>query len=295
MMVIIINIFSQDSKKRKKKPHAKSYFKKYTKNFDLSEINNSKTVDEVITYRMLKINELIPTIDSLEQKISSENNKDIDNIYNGYLLQKRNINNKSNKKSIKDTFKIKNKLVTNNHNKKQKDTLNVFNKSLMTLFNKKEKVKIYDLAITTSKSNYKKIENREQLLNTKISNLNLHKIALHKKLSLAISCFILFFIGAPLGAIIRKGGMGLPMVLAIVLFLTYYFIGIFAENFAEKAAIPSVLGAWLSTIILLPLGIILTRNATSDKGIFSTDGLVLFFNKIWLKITKENKEDSNLI
>jgi lipopolysaccharide export system permease protein len=165
----------------------------------------------------------------------------------------------------------------------------------MTLFNKKEKVKIYDLAITTSKSNYKKIENREQLLNTKISNLNLHKIALHKKLSLAISCFILFFIGAPLGAIIRKGGMGLPMVLAIVLFLTYYFIGIFAENFAEKAAIPSVLGAWLSTIILLPLGIILTRNATSDKGIFSTDGLVLFFNKIWLKITKENKEDSNLI
>ena len=292
------DIFSKDPKKRKKKPHAKSYFKKYTKNFDLSEINNSKTVDEVITYRMLKINELIPTIDSLEQKISSENNKDIDNIYNGYLLQKRNINNKSNKKnkkSIKDTFKIKNKLVTNNHNKKQKDTLNVFNKSLMTLFNKKEKVKIYDLAITTSKSNYKKTENREQLLNTKISNLNLHKIALHKKLSLAISCFILFFIGAPLGAIIRKGGMGLPMVLAIVLFLTYYFIGIFAENFAEKAAIPSVLGAWLSTIILLPLGIILTRNATSDKGIFSTDGLVLFFNKIWLKITKENKEDSNLI
>jgi lipopolysaccharide export system permease protein len=89
--------------------------------------------------------------------------------------------------------------------------------------------------------------------------------------------------------------MGLPMVLAIVLFLTYYFIGIFAENSAEKAAIPSLLGAWLSTIILLPLGIVLTKNATSDKGIFNTDGIVLFFTKIWSKITKENKKDSNLI
>jgi lipopolysaccharide export system permease protein len=283
------DITTKDPKKRKNKPHAKSYFKKYTKNFDLSAINNTKKVDEVITYRMLKINELIPTIDSLEQKILKENNKDIDNLYSGYLL-----NNKVNsKKILREPLKTKNNKVKKNS--KKRDSVKFFDKPLLSLFNKNEIVDIYDLGISTSKNNFKKIENREKMLDNKISNLNLHKIALHKKLALALSCFILFFIGAPLGAIIRKGGMGLPMVLAIVLFLTYYFIGIFAENSAEKAAIPSLLGAWLSTVILLPLGIVLTKNATSDKGVFSTDGIVLFFSKIWLKITKENKEDSNLI
>lgn len=112
-------------------------------------------------------------------------------------------------------------------------------------------------------------------------------MALHKKFALAFSCFILFFVGAPLGAIIRKGGMGLPMVIAIVLFLAYWFIGIFAENSAEKGAIPTFLGAWFSTLIMLPLGIMLTRNATSDKGIFNTEGITLFFSRIWNKITRE--------
>jgi lipopolysaccharide export system permease protein len=82
-------IISKDPKKRLKKPYAKSYFKKYTKNFDLSTLNKSKKVDEVITYRMLKISELISTIDSLECKISNGNNKDIDNLYNGYLLYQK--------------------------------------------------------------------------------------------------------------------------------------------------------------------------------------------------------------
>ena len=84
------------------------------------------------------------------------------------------------------------------------------------------------------------------------------------------------------------------MVLAILLFLTYYFIGIFAENSAEKGALPTLIGAWLSTIILLPLGIILTRNATSDKGVFNTEGITIFFSTIWSKISKNKKGDSNL-
>ena len=115
-------------------------------------------------------------------------------------------------------------------------------------------------------------------------------MALQKKFALAVSCFLLFFVGAPLGAIIRKGGMGLPMVIAIILFLTYWFIGIFAENSAEKGAIPTFVGAWLSTMIMLPLGIMLTKNATSDKGIVNTDGITTFFSNIWSKITKDKKE-----
>ena len=71
---------------------------------------------------------------------------------------------------------------------------------------------------------------------------------------------------------------------------TYWFIGLFAENSAEKGAIPTFFGAWLSTVIMLPLGIMLTKNATSDKGIVNTDGITIFFSKIWAIISKEKKE-----
>ena len=92
-----------------------------------------------------------------------------------------------------------------------------------------------------------------------------------------------FFVGAPLGAIIRKGGLGLPMVVAIILFLTYYFIGVFASNYAKEGNINEILGAWLPTLIMLPLGISLTRRATADKGLIGFghifDGIKNLFKK----------------
>jgi len=296
------DIPTRDPKKRKKRPHTKSYFKKYTKNFDLSKlINSGPTPEDVVTHRMLKINELIPTIDSLEQQITISSNKDIENLYNGlglHITKKKTL-----KKSFPKDSLIKRPPITSKNEinklpvikKEKKDSIALFNGNLIDLFSDKEKEAIYQLAISSSSSSYTQIENRELLTEFKIATLNQHKIALHKKFALAFSCFILFFVGAPLGAIIRKGGMGLPMVLAILLFLTYYFIGIFAENSAETQVIPTVLGAWLSTIVILPLGILLTRNATSDKGVFNTDGITTFFSTLWNKITKEKKEDSNLV
>ncbi len=300
------DMYSKDPKKKKSKPHVKSSFEKYIKNIDPSKLNKTKKAKEVVTYRMLKINKLIPVIDSLEKKITKNNKKDLDNIYNGYLLQKRKRKIKKiskdtivrkSKRILTDTTRLKNtfdKKFTNKYRVKQikKDTTPYNKESIMPLFSDKDKIEIYKMALTNSKSNLKKIENREKILDNSKSNLNLHKLALQKKFALAFSCFILFFIGAPLGAIIRKGGMGLPMVLAIVLFLSYYFIGLFAENFAKKGQIPTFLGAWLSTFILFPLGIILTKNATSDKGVFSIDGISSFFIKIWKKIT--HKKDSNI-
>ena len=95
----------------------------------------------------------------------------------------------------------------------------------------------------------------------------MHILSLHKKFALAFSCIILFFVGAPLGAIIRKGGLGLPMVIAIVLFLAYYFFGVFSSNYAKEGSIHPILGAWLPTMIMLPLSIWLTRRATADRGL----------------------------
>jgi lipopolysaccharide export system permease protein len=295
------DIKSRDPKKRKKAPHAKSSFEKYTMNIDLSEFNKVDlgVKGKGITYRMLKINELVPTIDSLEQKITKENNKEIDNLYNEFALH-RAINNQTSKKEITEkkstTKNVVNPLTPRKdigikrEQKKVTTTAPLFKGNILSLFTKKEKISILDFAISNSNTSFKQIEIREQRLKNKTSNLNLHKMALHKKFALAVSCFLLFFVGAPLGAIIRKGGMGLPMVIAIILFLTYWFIGLFAENSAEKSAIPTFIGAWLSTIIMLPLGIMLTKNATSDKGIVNTDGITIFFSKIWAIISKEKKE-----
>ncbi len=120
----------------------------------------------------------------------------------------------------------------------------------------------------------------------------MHILSLHKKYALAFSCIILFFVGAPLGAIIRKGGLGLPMVIAIVLFLIYYFIGVFADNSAKEGNIHPILGAWLSTLIMLPLGVFFTKRATADKGMMDFGVIIDFFKKIFKK-KKKNRVDNN--
>ena len=91
---------------------------------------------------------------------------------------------------------------------------------------------------------------------------------------------------------VRKGGLGLPMVIAIVLFLIYYFLGVFAENYSKKGNIHPMLGAWLSTLVMLPLGVILTRRATADKGLMSFGVITDFFKNLIKKDKKAEDEDT---
>src|SRR5690606_25569862 len=126
-------------------------------------------------------------------------------------------------------------------------------------------------------------------LSSRYKFYNSHILSLHQKYALALSCIILFFVGAPLGAIIRKGGLGLPMVVAIILFLTYYFIGVFAGNYAKEGNIHPILGAWLPTVIMLPLGIFLTRRATADKGLMSFGNVLDFIKDLFKRKRIEHR------
>jgi lipopolysaccharide export system permease protein len=125
---------------------------------------------------------------------------------------------------------------------------------------------------------------KELLIRYKIYNM--HALSLHKKYALALSCIVLFFVGAPLGAIIRKGGLGLPMVIAIVLFLTYYFLGVFTYNYAKEGNISPFFGAWIPTLVMLPLGIFLTKRATEDKGMVQFGSIIDFFKNIFVRKRK---------
>ena len=143
------------------------------------------------------------------------------------------------------------------------------------VFNTKKKVELVDVTLRTISGSKQIIISKKTTLKISNEQLNRHLISLHEKFALGFACIILFFVGAPLGALIRKGGIGLPMVIAILLFLTYHFIGIFATNSAKKGGFNPILASWFSTLIMLPLGVFLTRRATTDKGLFDFDSILL--------------------
>ncbi len=102
----------------------------------------------------------------------------------------------------------------------------------------------------------------------------------HRKFTLPFACFIFFFIGAPLGAIIRKGGLGMPVIVSVIFFIIYYIISATGERFSRELVTSPVIGMWLSSVIILPLGIILTYKATTDSTFFNIEVYIRFFQKL---------------
>lgn len=102
-------------------------------------------------------------------------------------------------------------------------------------------------------------------------NLRQHEIEWHRKISLSVACLVLFLIGAPLGSIIRKGGLGSPLVFAIIFFMLFYFSSTTGEKFAKEGTLDPALGMWLSTIFLVPIGMFLTYKAMRDSQLFNKE------------------------
>lgn len=111
----------------------------------------------------------------------------------------------------------------------------------------------------------------------------------HRKLTLSAACFILFLIGAPLGAIIRKGGMGLPLVISILFFLAYHIASITGEKFARESIIPAWEGMWLSSAILFPIGLFLIFKATHDSRLFDSEAYSQLVKKIAARFSSKKQ------
>jgi lipopolysaccharide export system permease protein len=107
-----------------------------------------------------------------------------------------------------------------------------------------------------------------------------YSIEWHRKLSFSMACLVLFFIGAPLGSIIRKGGFGMPLVMAILFFLVFHLLNIFGEKLAKEGALSVIVGMWLSVIVLIPVGAFLTYKAMHDSQLFSKEFYFRTFKKI---------------
>ena len=120
-----------------------------------------------------------------------------------------------------------------------------------------------------------------------------YQIEFHRKFTLAMACLLFFFIGAPLGSIIRKGGIGIPLVITVVFFTFYFAISIIGEKLSKSSPLPVWFGMWLSSIILLPICVFLTYHATTDSSVLSPDTYSKFIDNLkQLKIFKKRHEDT---
>ena len=161
--------------------------------------------------------------------------------------------------------------------------------SLFYFLSAERKEKLVSLAQNFARSAKSYIESSYKDLNGRRKWIRKHQIEWHRKFTLSFACIVLFFIGAPLGAIIRKGGLGMPVVVSVLFFILYYIISITGEKFVREDVIPAYQGMWLSSVILLPLGFFLSYKAATDSVILSLDSYVAFFQKIF-KAKKDKDE-----
>jgi lipopolysaccharide export system permease protein len=248
----------KEFRQRRKAPHIKSHFEKYTLNVDLAHLNNVDFDEETAPTRanMLTIKDLDYTIDSLVTKKEEE-----------YVSLSKSMYNRSTATTLGGNITI-----IEEEKKYNGD-------DILDLFRPNQKLMVVDLAINNVKSTNQIIQAKKKQYFEYNKNLNKHIIYFYDKFALAFACVILFFIGAPLGALIRKGGLGLPIIVAILLFLTYHFIGIFAKNSAEDGSLNPAIAPWFSTLVMFPLSVYLTNRATKDRTLLDLDAMLVPIKK----------------
>ncbi|MFN2262187.1 MAG: LptF/LptG family permease [Psychroflexus sp.] len=285
---------------RRKIPFAKSSFEKYVLNIDLSDMNDVDLEDESLKhpYKMLNTSELIIQLDSFSRDYMKSRDRyyTIISQRNGLSRTLNSLHSNRPDSVTTDVRKIPKKvnldIETNPQDTAETDSVetkkHVFEStSLDSLFwelPSRQRSQIFSVSINSINSIMPQISSKSNQFKQKHMLLNKIEMSLHSKYALPFACVILFFIGAPLGAIIRKGGLGLPMVVAILLFLTYHFIGLFASNSAEGGSLSPFLGSWLSTLILFPMSVYLTYRATTDQGFVNLDVITVPIRSLFKKI-----------
>ena len=234
------------NKKDEKRPLQRSQFKQDILRFDMSDFGMKRTSEELYRnhYAMMNNAQLTVAIDSIYSKSNAKLN-----------LFKSNISDK-----IEVDFQ---KLESNF---KRKDLNMAYYPS-----------KVYANAISS-------VKYLKSILNNTISDQNYsqkiaikHQVEWHRKWSLAAACIIFFLIGAPLGAIIRKGGFGMPVIVSVGFFITYHIVSVTAEKMVKESEISVTEGMWIANLILLPVGVILSYKANTDSQLFSLPSIKKLF------------------
>lgn len=245
---------------RVRAPFSTTYFDKYTVNIDISALANDKI--ETDKYKndreMLNFSQLTVYSDSLKQVWDEYLDNKAKSIAYGVRFE-----------DLKKTVKldsIKYPILSNFNQKEQTDILNIAYNNLNS--------KLIDFTNFVPDYKYRR------------KGLNQIDTEYHHRIAMAFSALLLFLIGIPLGALIRKGGFGLPMIFAIIIYMLYHFTTTFSANMAEESSINNFWGGWLSTFIFLPFAVYLIYAVATDKGKINFDPIFQLFNR-WLSRFKK--------
>ena len=213
------------------KPFTRIYFDTNKMTFDLSDFAFDKSDESIFQggYQMMNTSQLDSNVARLKMQRSESIQKQIENI--ALRIDKNTVDSaRLDIQALCDSLEY--------HQQRR-----VYNEALSRAERCLSDVKIHDQVIT-SQSEY----------------INRHYIEWHRKFTLSVACIVLFFVGAPFGSIVRKGGLGVPLVASVLFFVLYYVIGMIAEKAVREGAIGTV-GMWISTFVMLPIGIYLTYKA----------------------------------
>jgi lipopolysaccharide export system permease protein len=254
-------------------------FSKQQLTFDLSEFQLNRTNEELFKthYSMLNIKQLNESIDSL----SIQRIKRIDfykeKFIRGYSFLGKN-------DTVIDSLILQSSMAGI-------DTayLSIIKYPLQNNYGKEDLIEIIDLAQGDARVSKDDAYNYGNEINTRKEVITKHQVVWHEKFKLSIACLLFFFIGAPLGAIIRKGGLGLPVVVSVVFFVFYHIVSMAGAKAAKTGEWDVVPGVWLSTIIILPMGLFLTYKATTDAPLLDSESWKRFFER--LNIFKKKSAD----
>jgi lipopolysaccharide export system permease protein len=231
-------------------------FKEYNKQFDLGSLGfNNRTADSVNrnNEKMFSMRQLRIAIDSLERERRKNREQNFRDMFLAFPFAAYMDSAKKEKISVKVPV--------------LKREVNFFNEMLPD----SARAGIDQTARSSASSIRMSSESLEQVDKDRQKNLRRHKIEWHRKITLSLACVVLFLIGAPLGSIIRKGGIGTPLVFAIIFFMVFYFSSTTGEKMAKENSLTPFTGMWLASFILLPVGLFLTNKALHDSQLFNKE------------------------
>ena len=233
-------------------------FKEFKKVFDLSALQLGKTEDSLFkdNYQMLSVRQLSVTIDSLA-RIEDNFRKKVSTELGPYVTFTRQLDS------------LHARQIGNFKAKSLSDIIPD------TLFSQMNERVLSQLSISKSTLEINKAE-----YDARYKSLRFHKIAWHEKFTMSIACLVLFFIGAPLGSIIRKGGLGTPLVFAVIFFVIFFLLNNFGKKFVKEDVLSAVWGMWLATYVLAPIGIFLVYKAMHDSQLFNKEFYYRAFRRI---------------
>lgn len=214
------------------------------------------------------IAELEVGIDSLETYTTTSTTSSYMPLLKGYIFSRDN-------SLVQDTL-----IVDNSY---RKPVLLEDSLSMMDVYQRKD---LWSSARSSANSSRGMFTFDEETSKEALNQLYRYKVEWHRKMSLPISIMIFFLIGAPLGAIIRKGGLGMPIVVSIIFFVIYYMVSMTGEKMAKEGTWDASNGMWISTFILLPISVFLTYKATNDSNLFNVEWYIVHYKKLKAFIAK---------